>query len=71
MNRLTKEQAVIVSAYTGFLAGDVMSEMHEYIEKSMGHPVWTHELANKETQKEIKEKSYDDFSAICYFSESV
>ena len=68
MQKLTKEQAVIVSAYTGFLAGDVMSEMHEYIENILDRPVFTHELGNKDICNEIKKKSKADFLEICYES---
>lgn len=41
---MTKQERVIVSAYTGFLMCN-FGDMHEYIEKIMGRPVWTHELA--------------------------
>ena len=35
---MTKQEKVIVSAYTGVLMCD-FSDMHEYIEKVMGRPV--------------------------------
>lgn len=64
MKTLTKEHAAIIGAHTGLLAGP-FSEMHEYIEKIMGRPVFTHELANDKTVAEIKQKSKADFLAIC------
>ncbi len=60
---MTKQEAAIVSAYTGYLIGE-FHDMHEYIEKIMGRPVWTHELGNKETMELIKSKSKDDFISI-------
>lgn len=38
---------------------------HEYIEKLMGRPVWTHELADKNIVDQIKEKSKADFIELC------
>jgi len=46
---MTKKEAVIVSAYTGYLLvpfGDV----HEYIEKKMGRPVMSDFLGIKITE---------------------
>jgi len=41
---MTKHEAAVVAAYTGILIGE-FSELHAYIEKTMGRSVWTHELA--------------------------
>ena len=60
---MTKQEAAIVSAYTGVLIGR-LSAMHEYIEKILQRPVWTHELASKELTKQIKDKSKQDFCNI-------
>lgn len=60
---MTKEEAAIVSAYTGILIGE-FSDLHEYIEKILCRPVFTHELANKVVVAEIKEKSRNDFINI-------
>jgi hypothetical protein len=64
MERLTKEQAAIIGAYTGYLAGP-FSDMHEYIEKILGRPVFTHDLALKTVVGEIQEASKKDFLEIC------
>lgn len=37
------------------------ADLHEYIEKLMGRPVFTHELANEKLVSEIKEKARPDF----------
>jgi len=60
---MNKQEAAIISAYTGFLIGD-FSDMHQYIEKVMGRPVWTHEMANKGFMKELREAAKPDFISI-------
>lgn len=60
---MTKQEAAIVSAYTGISLG-YFSDMHEYVEKILGRPVWTHEFASKELTKQIKDKSKQDFCSI-------
>lgn len=42
---MTKQEKIIVSAYTGTLMCD-FSDVHEYIEKKLGRPVFTHEMAD-------------------------
>ena len=42
---MTKQERIIVSAYTGFLMCDY-DDLHKYIEEKVGRPVWTHELAD-------------------------
>ena len=61
---MTKQEKLIVSAYTGILMTD-FSDFHEFIEKRLDRPVWTHELANKEFIKELKESVEDDFLRLC------
>jgi hypothetical protein len=63
MQRLTKEQAAIIGAFTGYLCGP-FSDMHEYVEKIMERPVWTHEMGNKEIMEEIKKRAKADFLEI-------
>jgi hypothetical protein len=63
VERLTREQAAIVSAYTGYLIGPV-SDMHAYIEKIMGRPVWTHEMASEQLMDQVREAAKDDFIAL-------
>ena len=61
---MTKQEKIIVSAYTGYLMCDI-SDMYEYIEKKLGRPVWTHELASKEVMAEIREATKSDFLELC------
>lgn len=61
---MTNKEAAIVGAYTGILMGE-FEDLHEYIEKKMGRPVFTHEMGSKEFSKQLKEKSKSDFIKIC------
>lgn len=61
---MTKQEKIIVSAYTGFLMCDI-SEMYEYIEKKLGRPIWTHELASEKVLEEIHEATKSDFLKLC------
>lgn len=60
---LTKREAAVVSAYTGYLIGD-FQELHLYIEELMGHPVLTHEIPNLYAHNTIRDKSKADFISI-------
>ena len=61
---MTKREKQVVSAYTGVLMCD-FSDFHGYVEEILGRPVWTHEMALDEVEKEIKEKSKKEFLSIC------
>ena len=62
---MTKQECAIVMAYTGIcmLTGENFGVFHEYVEKIMGRPVYTHEMGFPED--EIKEKSKNDFLNLC------
>ena len=61
---MTKQEKAIVSAYTGILMCD-FSDVHEYIEKKLGRPVWTHEFADEGLNDEIREATREDFLSLC------
>lgn len=61
---LTKAQAIVITGFTGYAACS-MSEIHEDVEKRLGRPVWTHEFANEEVRKEMREAYRADFVAMC------
>lgn len=63
MTKLTKEQAVVITAYTGFLLGS-FNDVHHYIEKLMGRPVFTHEMGSKEFMDKLRRKAQADFIAL-------
>lgn len=64
---MTKQECAIIMAHTGIcmLTGDNFGIFHEYIEKIMGRPVYTHELGIEEISEQIKEKSLNDFLRLC------
>lgn len=53
---MTHDEAVLVSAYTGFLLTKSFSDVQEFCEKLLSRPIFTHEFADHEVQKEIREK---------------
>ena len=61
---MTLEEQMIVSAYTGYLMCDV-SNVHKYIAKKLGHPVWTHEMATENFWETLREKVKPDFIRLC------
>ena len=63
MKRLTKEQAIVISAYTGVLICD-FGDMHEDVERRMKRPVWTHEFANEEMRKRLRQLYREDFLSM-------
>lgn len=65
MERLTKEQAAVLGAFTGIMSGP-FSDLQEYAEKKLGRSVWTHEFASEHFFSQLKELSREDFIAICY-----
>lgn len=58
---MTKREAAIVSAYTGYLIGE-FSDFQAYAEEIMGRPIFTHEVPS--IAEELKEKSKKDFISI-------
>ena len=64
---MTLRERVIVETYTGvcMVTGEDRNEVYKYMEELMGRPVYTHELASKEVQEKLKEKSRADFMALC------
>ena len=53
---MTKKEAVLISAYTGFLLTKDFSDVHGFCEELLGRPIWTHEFADELLHKEIREK---------------
>lgn len=49
-------EAVLVSAYTGFLLTQNFSDVHEFCEELLGRSIWAHEFASNSLYKEIREK---------------
>jgi hypothetical protein len=60
---MTKREAAIVSAYTGYLVGSFL-DVQEYASDLIGHPLWAHEFGDKRLAAELHEKSRPDFVAL-------
>lgn len=58
---MTKREAAIVSAYTGYLIGG-FNDFNAYAEEIMERPIFTHEFLS--IADELKEKSKKDFMSI-------
>lgn len=69
MSRLTPHQGAVVSAYTGVLACN-FDVFHEYVERVMGRPVFTHEFAGEGFAEALKQASRQDFLDICQGADS-
>lgn len=64
MGKLTKQQALIVSGYTGVLCCG-FRDFQGDVEKRLGRPVWSHQFADPDVMDEIKAVYRDDFIAMC------
>lgn len=53
---MTKQEAILVSAFTGYLLTKDFSDVHKFCEELLGRPIWTHEFGIKEVQEEIRNK---------------
>ena len=64
---MTKRECAIVQAYTGvvMLAGENLGYFYDYIMELMGRPLWTHEFADENVARTIKERAKPDFIELC------
>ena len=53
---MNKQEAILVSAFTGFLLTKDFSDVHKFCEDLLGRPIFTHEFAIRTIQEEIREK---------------
>ena len=60
IQKLTKEQAVIISGFTGILCGE-FSDFHADVEKRLGRGVQTFEMGMKSFMADIKKLYEADF----------
>ncbi len=60
MTKLTKEQAIVITGYTGITACN-FGDFHGDVEKRLGHPVWTHQFGDKQFMERIQELYRADF----------
>jgi hypothetical protein len=60
MTKLTKEQAIVITGYTGITACN-FGDFHGDVEKRLGHPVWVHQFGDKQFMEKIQELYRADF----------
>ena len=60
IQKLTKDQAVVISGFTGILCGE-FSDFHTDVEKRLGRGVQTFEFGSKEFAAEVKKLYEADF----------
>ena len=53
---MNKQEAILVSAFTGFLLTKDFSDVHKFCEDLLGRPIFTHEFAIRTIQEEIRRK---------------
>ena len=53
---MTKREAVLISAYTGYLLVPHFTDVAEYCQKLLGRPIYTHEYADPDLQRELQDK---------------
>lgn len=53
---MTKKEAILISAYTGYLLTKDFSDVHLFCQVLLERPIYTHEFASEEVWKEIREK---------------
>lgn len=65
LDKLTKEQAVIVSAYTGYMMCDT-PDLLDYLSKKLGREIAIDDLFNDPNlRQEAEDASFEDFEKIC------
>ena len=53
---MTKKEAILLSAYTGYLLVDNIGDVYVFLNDLMGRPVYYHELASEEFMKEVRKR---------------
>lgn len=61
---MTKQEKLIVSAYTEYLMVD-FNELQDYLSELLGRPIFTHELADDKVLQEIHAKVTPLFLELC------
>ena len=53
---MTKREALIVSAYTGFLLTKDIADYHSFCQETLGRQIWTDEFATESLHDELRKK---------------
>ncbi len=68
MDKLTKEQAIVLSGFTGIVCCK-FDLMHKDVEKRLNRPVFTHEFGNEIFVVIVRELYRGDFMKLAYTDE--
>ena len=60
---MTKHELLVMSAYTSYLFCEA-DELHKFIEETIGRPVLTHELSEKEIWVKLRDKLRPEINKI-------
>ena len=60
---MTKDDAILVSAYTGFLLTKDQAGLHKFIQATLGRQVYTHQFTDA-LFSELREKLQDQIVAL-------
>ena len=60
---MTKHELLVMSAYTSYLFCEA-DELHKFIEETLGRPVLTHELSEKEIRVKLRDKLRPEINKI-------
>lgn len=63
MQKLTKEQAIVITGFTGIVACS-FADFHVDVERRLGRSVFTHEFATNTFKEEVKDLYYKDFLSM-------
>jgi hypothetical protein len=63
MKKLTKEQAIVITGFTGITACQ-FRDFHGDVEKRLGHPVWRHQFGDIKFMEKIQELYREDFLSM-------
>lgn len=63
MQKLTKEQAIVITGFTGIVACS-FADFHADVERRLGRSVFTHEFATNTFMEEVKDLYYKDFLSM-------
>lgn len=66
--KLTKEQAIVISGYTGYLCLDDYQILIDDMEKRLNRHIYTDHFIRRKAREEIKELYAEDFKELCYTS---
>lgn len=67
---MTKEESILISAYTGYMLTDDFSDVHELCEKALGRPIFSHEFASEAVCAEIRKKLKPELKKLRFYEKA-